>query len=118
MARILGTGATDGIGLQTATQPLHLGHDGGLHARDDARAAAAGLPGVAAVVGDLASLAETKALAKDAGAFDVVVHNAGVGGQDERRVTGDGLELTFQVNTLAPYVLTALMPRPARLIYL
>jgi NAD(P)-dependent dehydrogenase (short-subunit alcohol dehydrogenase family) len=117
MARVLVTGSTDGIGLETATQLLHLGHDVVLHARDEARAAA-GLPGIATVVGDLASLAQTKALAKDAGAFDVVVHNAGIGGQDERRVTGDGLERTFQVNTLAPYVLTALMPRPARLVYL
>ncbi|MEV0129286.1 SDR family NAD(P)-dependent oxidoreductase [Dactylosporangium sp. NPDC050688] len=118
MARVLVTGSTDGIGLETAAQLLRLGHDVVLHARDEARAAAAGLPGVPVVVGDLASLAETKALAEGAGAFDVVVHNAGIGGQDERRVTVDGLERTFQVNTLAPYVLTALMPRPARLVYL
>ncbi len=118
MARVLVTGSTDGIGLETAAQLLRLGHDVVLHARDEARAAAAGLPAAPVVVGDLASLAETKALAAQAGAFDVVIHNAGIGGQDERRETVDGLERTFQVNTLAPYVLTALMPRPARLVYL
>ncbi|MET7426759.1 SDR family NAD(P)-dependent oxidoreductase [Dactylosporangium sp. NPDC005555] len=118
MARVLVTGSTDGIGLETAAQLLRLGHDVVLHARDGKRAAEAGLPGAPVVVGDLASLAETKALARDAGAFDVVVHNAGIGGQDERRSTVDGLERTFQVNVLAPYVLTALMPRPSRLVYL
>ncbi|MEU0557792.1 SDR family NAD(P)-dependent oxidoreductase [Dactylosporangium sp. NPDC006015] len=118
MARVLVTGSTDGIGLETAEQLLRLGHDVVLHARSAERAAAAGLPGVPVVVGDLASLAETKALGRDAGQFDVVVHNAGIGGQDERRTTGDGLERTFQVNVLAPYVLTALMPKPTRLVYL
>jgi NAD(P)-dependent dehydrogenase (short-subunit alcohol dehydrogenase family) len=96
-----------------------------LHARDNRRAAEAGdaAPGAAAVVvGDLSSLAETRALAGAAranGPYDVVVHNAGVGGgADRREVTGDGIERIFQVNTLAPYVLTALMERPARLVYL
>jgi NAD(P)-dependent dehydrogenase (short-subunit alcohol dehydrogenase family) len=122
MTRVLVTGSTDGIGLETAAQLLRLGHDVVLHARDERRAATPGLPDAPVVVGDLASLAETKALGRDICAFDVafdvVIHNAGIGGQDERRTTVDGLERTFQVNTLAPYVLTALMPRPARLIYL
>ncbi|MEV4702834.1 hypothetical protein [Actinoplanes sp. NPDC049316] len=49
----------------------------------------------------------------------MVVHNAGIGGgQAAPQRTGDGLERIFQVNTLAPYVLTALLPAPARLIYL
>jgi NAD(P)-dependent dehydrogenase (short-subunit alcohol dehydrogenase family) len=81
------------------------------------------VPGAAAVVvGDLACLSETRALAEAAtqqGPFDVVIHNAGVGGGvDRRQVTVDGLERIFQVNALAPYVLTALMARPARLVYL
>ena len=95
-----------------------------LHARDDQRAAEAqrAAPGAAAVViGDLSSLAETRALAeaaRDEGPYDAVVHNAGVGGSAKRGLTGDGLDPVFQVNVLAPYVLTALMDRPGRLVYL
>ena len=77
----------------------------------------------AVVVGDLSSLSETQALAAAAeevgGRFEAVIHNAGVyqdGGG--RVVTDDGMERTFQVNVLAPYLLTALIPLPHRLIYL
>jgi NAD(P)-dependent dehydrogenase (short-subunit alcohol dehydrogenase family) len=73
------------------------------------------------LVGDLASFASTRALAQAAagyGRLDAVVHNAGVGGQQERRLTEDGHELVFQVNVLAPYLLTALVPAPGRLVYL
>ena len=70
----------------------------------------------------MSSLAQTRALAAaatTAGPFDVVVHNVGVGGGvAARTLTADGLEQIFQVNVLAPYLLTALMPRPARLVYL
>jgi NAD(P)-dependent dehydrogenase (short-subunit alcohol dehydrogenase family) len=54
------------------------------------------------------------------GPFDAVIHNAGVGHrQQARRVpTRDGLSSTFAINVLAPYLLTALIPRPRRLIYL
>ena len=48
----------------------------------------------------------------------MVIHNAGVGGATERTVTEDGLERIVQVNTVAPYLLTALLPRPQRLVYL
>ena len=124
MSLVLVTGSTDGIGLETARQLLAGGHDVAAHARDDARAAdvRAALPGLRdVVVGDLASLAQTRRLAADAaalGPFDVVIHNAGVGGASARTVTEDGLERIFQVNTVAPYVLTALLPRPRRLVYL
>jgi NAD(P)-dependent dehydrogenase (short-subunit alcohol dehydrogenase family) len=48
-----------------------------------------------------------------------VIHNAGVGYRDSRRIdTVDGLPRLFATNTLAPYVLTALIQRPNRLIYL
>lgn len=125
MARVLVTGSTDGIGLESARLLLAAGHDVVAHARDDQRAADVRgvLPGLRdVVVGDLASLAETRDLAAGAaaaGPFDAVIHNAGVGGgAQERTVTADGLERTFQINTAAPYLLTALMPRPARLVYL
>ncbi|MFC6089887.1 SDR family NAD(P)-dependent oxidoreductase [Saccharothrix lopnurensis] len=122
MVSVLITGSSDGIGRETAATLVGQGHRVVLHARDAGRAeqALAAVPGAAGVVvGDLSSLARTRELAGSAGAFDVVVHNAGLGGGlPERVVTEDGLELLFQVNVLAPYLLTALMPRPARLVYL
>ncbi|GAB2979394.1 SDR family NAD(P)-dependent oxidoreductase [Saccharothrix stipae] len=122
MTSVLVTGSADGIGRETAATLVSLGHRVVLHARNAARAgeALAAVPGAAGVVvGDLASLARTRELAAAAGAFDVVIHNAGLGGGlPERTVTEDGLELLFQVNVLAPYLLTALMPRPRRLVYL
>jgi len=124
MAAVLVTGSADGIGRQTAADLVREGHQVVLHARDDRRAEEAqeAVPGAAGVVvGDLASLAQTRDLAgatSPVGHYDVVVHNAGLGGQDERAVTEDGFERIFQVNVLAPYLLTALMPAPARLVYL
>ncbi len=125
MASIWVTGSSAGIGQQTALELVKGGHRVVLHARSHERAAEAqkGVPGAAAVViGDLSSLDETRALAEAAqeqGPFDAVVHNAGIGsGNGKRALTGDGLDPIFQVNVLAPYVLTALMERPRRLVYL
>jgi NAD(P)-dependent dehydrogenase (short-subunit alcohol dehydrogenase family) len=124
MSVVLVTGSADGIGRETARQLLADGHEVVGHARSESRAESlrAGLPGLRSVViGDLASLKGTRQLAEAAaaaGPFDTVVHNAGVGGSDQRVVTEDGLEQIFQVNTVAPYVLTALVPRPRRLVYL
>ncbi|RJK97106.1 SDR family NAD(P)-dependent oxidoreductase [Vallicoccus soli] len=122
MSSVLVTGSSDGIGAETARALVALGHRVVLHARngeraDDARAAVPGADGV--LVADLASLAEVRAMGGSAGAFDVVVHNAGVGGgAAERSETVDGIERILAVNVLAPYVLTALMPVPRRLVYL
>jgi NAD(P)-dependent dehydrogenase (short-subunit alcohol dehydrogenase family) len=124
MSVVLVTGSADGIGRETARQLLADGHEVVGHARSESRAEdlRTGLPGLRSVViGDLASLKGTRQLAEAAaaaGPFDAVVHNAGVGGSDHRVVTEDGLEQIFQVNTVAPYVLTALVPRPRRLVYL
>ena len=123
MVSVLVTGSADGIGRETAATLVAQGHRVVLHARDEQRAgdALAAVPGAAGVlVGDLASIERTRELAAAAAeAFDVVIHNAGLGGGlPERTVTEDGLELLFQVNVLAPYLLTALMPRPRRLVYL
>lgn len=124
MVTVLVTGSTDGIGRQTALDLIDSGNRVIIHARNDQRAEEAriAVPAAAAVVvGDLASLAETQALAEAAtglGTYDAIIHNAGVGGADERSVTEDGFERIFQVNVLAPYVLTCLMPAPARLVYL
>ena len=107
-----------------AQRLIGAGHEVILHARNDkrardARAAAPNAQGV--VVGDLASIAETRRIAEQAnrlGPFDAVIHNAGVGDREGRIETVDGLEHIFAINALAPYLLTALIDRPARLVYL
>jgi NAD(P)-dependent dehydrogenase (short-subunit alcohol dehydrogenase family) len=101
------------------------GHDVVLHARSGARAddARAALPEAQAVViGDVSTLAAMRDVARQAndhGRFDAVIHNVGLGDREPRRVeTVDGLSQLWAVNVLAPYVLTALMHKPDRLVYL
>jgi NAD(P)-dependent dehydrogenase (short-subunit alcohol dehydrogenase family) len=125
MSRIFITGSADGLGRLAAQRLVGEGHQVVLHARSAERAkqAMAAVPGAeAALVGDLASLGETRQLAEQAnrsGPFAAVIHNAGLGYRANHRVvTADGLSQLFAVNTLAPYVLTALIRRPQRLIYL
>jgi NAD(P)-dependent dehydrogenase (short-subunit alcohol dehydrogenase family) len=125
MAKVLITGSADGLGREAAKQLVRGGHDVVLHARDETRAqqAMAAVPEAAAALpGDLSSISGTRALADQinaAGVFDAIIHNAGVGYREPgRRETEDGLAHVFQVNVLAPYLLTALAHRPARLIYL
>jgi NAD(P)-dependent dehydrogenase (short-subunit alcohol dehydrogenase family) len=124
VARILITGSADGLGQLAAAELIEQGHDVVLHARSDARAAdaMAALPKAGGVLtGDLASIEETRELARQAnasGRFDVVIHNAAVGYQEPQIQTVDGLEHVFAINALAPYLLTALIERPDRLIYL
>lgn len=124
VTRTLITGSADGLGQLLARELVAQGHEVVLHARNEQRArdALAAVPGAAAaLVGDLGSLDETRDLARqanDSGRFDVVVHNAAVGYQEPRRETVDGLEHVFAINALAPYLLTALIERPDRLIYL
>ncbi len=124
MSKVLITGSSGGLGLMAAKRLIAAGHEVVLHARNqerarDAHAAAPKASGV--VVGDLASIAETRGLADQAnrlGAFDAVIHNAGVGDRERRIETVDGLEHIFAINVLAPYLLTALIEQPKRLIYL
>jgi len=125
MSRIFITGSADGLGQLAARLLLQQGHQVVLHARSDARAQAAqaGAPGAAGVVvGDLSTLAGMRQAAEQAnalGPFDAVIHNAGVGFKEPSRgTTADGLPTVFAVNSLAPYVLTCLIERPARLVYL
>lgn len=124
MARIFITGSSDGLGLMAGRLLLEQGHAVVAHARNAQRAEETRqkLPGVETVLtGDFASLQQTRALAAAAnglGRFDAVIHNAAIGYKERRRkVTGDGLPEVFQINTLAPYVLTASMHRPGRLVY-
>ena len=124
MARVFITGSSDGLGLLAGRQLAGEGHEVVLHARNERRAAdaRAALPAASAVViGDLVSLdgmRQVAAQANAAGPFDAVIHNAAVGYRERRQKTPDGLNHVFAVNTLAPYLLTALITRPRRLIYL
>ena len=125
MARIFITGSADGLGLLAARRLAALGHDVVLHGRnrDRAQQALRAVPAArAALEGDLASIEGTRALARqanEAGPFQAVIHNAGVVHSGvERQKTADGLDDIFAVNSLAPYLLTALIEGPQRLIYL
>jgi NAD(P)-dependent dehydrogenase (short-subunit alcohol dehydrogenase family) len=122
--RIFITGSTDGLGRAAAGALISEGHDVVLHARTRERAAAlsdlaADAAGV--VIGDLSSAAETRDLAgqvNEIGPMDAVIHNAGVFLEPSRSATAEGHAKTLAVNTLAPYMLTGLIGRPDRLIYL
>jgi NAD(P)-dependent dehydrogenase (short-subunit alcohol dehydrogenase family) len=125
MAKVFITGSSDGLGKMAAELLIAEGHQVVLHARSAARAeetrrAVAGAEAV--VVGDLQSMAETRSVAEQVnrlGRFDAVIHNAGIGYREPRLVkTGEGLPQLFAVNTLAPYILTALIEKPPRLVYL
>jgi NAD(P)-dependent dehydrogenase (short-subunit alcohol dehydrogenase family) len=125
MARIFITGSADGLGQMAARLLVDNGHQVVLHARNknrasEALAAVCGAEG--AVTGDLSSIAETVHVAEQVnrlGLFDAVIHNAGVGYQEPKRVdTADGLPHVFAVNSLAPYILTCLINKPKRLIYI
>jgi NAD(P)-dependent dehydrogenase (short-subunit alcohol dehydrogenase family) len=125
MARIFITGSSEGLGLMAAQLLASEGHGVTLHARNTQRAkdASASLSAAEAlVVGDLSSVAGMREVAEQVnalGRFDAVIHNAGIGYREPRRVaTVDGLSQLFAVNVLAPYVLTALIERPQRLVYL
>ncbi len=116
MARIFITGSSDGLGLLAAKVLLEQGHQVVLHARNTKRKADTlkKVQGAEAVlIGDLSSLEETKALAGEVnklGTFDAVIHNAGVYQAPAEQI--------FSVNVLAPYILTCLIQKPQRLIYL
>ena len=124
MRRIFITGSTDGLGRDAAVTLINEGHQVVLHARSAARAAAlADLKPRSAgiVIGDLSSAKETQALADQVnkiGRMDAVIHNAGIYRESSRGPTAEGHAKVLAVNTLAPYMLTALITRPDRLIYL
>jgi NAD(P)-dependent dehydrogenase (short-subunit alcohol dehydrogenase family) len=112
--RVFVTGSADGLGRATAQTLLDSGHDVIVHARNTARLSAVNdlaERGAAAVVGDLSDLEQTRDVAQKVNAIgpvDAVIHNAGVLHSPD----------VFQVNVVAPYLLTALIDRPQRLVYL
>ena len=116
MAKIFITGSADGLGQLAAKALIDLGHQVVLHARNTDRGKQAMIktPGAEDVlIADLSDIEESKALASkanDLGKFDAVIHNAGVYRTPAKEI--------FAVNTLAPYILTCLIQKPKRLIYL
>jgi NAD(P)-dependent dehydrogenase (short-subunit alcohol dehydrogenase family) len=125
MARIFITGSSEGLGLMAGRLLVEWGHRVTLHARNNERAADArrALPQAeAVVVGDLSSMAQMRQVAEQvnaSGSYHAVIHNVGVGYREPRRIeTVDGLAHLFAINVLAPYLLTALIARPERLVYL
>ncbi len=119
MARVLITGSTTGLGEAAARRLLGDGHEVVLHARNHERARARSVEDIArravgVVVGDLADPTETRAVADQVnalGKIDAAIHNAAVYADGSRAHT-------LAVNVVAPYLLTALIERPARLVYL
>jgi NAD(P)-dependent dehydrogenase (short-subunit alcohol dehydrogenase family) len=114
MARVFVTGSADGLGRAAARTLLEDGHAVVVHVRDaDRLAAVRDLVdrGATAVVGDLSDQRQTRGVAdqvNDLGPMDAVIHNAGV-------IRGPQV---LPVNVVAPYLLTALIDRPPRLVYL
>jgi NAD(P)-dependent dehydrogenase (short-subunit alcohol dehydrogenase family) len=102
---------------------IDQGHQVVLHARNAARAddTRRAIPGADAIVeGDIDTIAGAKQVAarvNDLGRFDAVIHNAAVGYREGRHLTADGLPHVFAINTLSAYILTALIQRPRRLVY-
>jgi NAD(P)-dependent dehydrogenase (short-subunit alcohol dehydrogenase family) len=116
MARIFITGSADGLGHLAAKTLVDQGHQVVLHARNAERGQEAlrKIPSAENVlIADLSDIEETKKLAAEVnalGVFDAVIHNAGVYNQQPK--------ILFHVNTLAPYILTCLIQKPNRLIYM
>ena len=117
---VLITGGTSGIGRATAAGLTAMGARVAITGRDHARTvetaraigASAGVRQVEVFVADLSSQAEVRRLAADVlerlPDIDVLVNNVG-GYWDTRHVTVDGLERTFALNHLAPFLLTNLL---------
>jgi NAD(P)-dependent dehydrogenase (short-subunit alcohol dehydrogenase family) len=114
MARIFITGSADGLGRAAAETLLEAGHEVIVHARSTHRLTAINDlidAGAFAVVGDLADPHQTRAVADGVnrhGPVAAVIHNAGI--YSGRHI--------MPVNIVAPYLLTALIDRPQRLVYL
>src|SRR5215472_8073464 len=124
MARVFISGSSTGLGLMAGQLLVEQGHRVVLHARNGKRAndARRALPRTEEVVtGDLETIASAKDVAAQVnglGRFDAVIRNAAVGYREPHHLTADGLPHVFSINTLAAHILTALIERPKRLVYL
>lgn len=116
MAKIFITGSADGLGQLAASRLIGEGHSVVLHARNETRAAYAikKVPGAEKVLlADLSEKSEVIHLAEEVnaeGPFNAIIHNAGAFHTSQEQI--------FRVNTLAPYILTCLIRKPERLIYM
>jgi NAD(P)-dependent dehydrogenase (short-subunit alcohol dehydrogenase family) len=116
MAKIFITGSADGLGLLAAKKLIDEGNRVVLHARNAERGQQVlkKLPGAENVlIADLSDIEAIKKLAlevNDLGSFDTIIHNAGVYQASGKQI--------FEVNVLAPYILTCLIQKPKRLIYI
>jgi NAD(P)-dependent dehydrogenase (short-subunit alcohol dehydrogenase family) len=120
MRRVFITGSSTEHGLMAGQLLVEQGYRVVLHARhqprgDDTRRTL--LAAEAVVVADLSNIAGARAVAEQVnrlGHFDAVIHNAGVGyGEQRRLATEDGLSHVFSITVLAPYILTALIEKPS-----
>ena len=124
---ILVTGASGGIGKQTALALAKQGHAIIMHGRNPDKTQRArdwvveqtGNPNVHAHVADLSLMGEAARFATEIREtytrLDVLVNNAGGQFGDMRETTAEGHERTFAINTLAPFLLTnLLLPMLAR----
>lgn len=114
---VLVTGATDGIGKQTALELAQMGVSVILHGRNHDRVQdtlkeisdSTGNEYLDSVVADFSSLREVKEMAdrviREFRQLNVLINNAGTLTM-QREMTGDGFEMNFQVNHLAPFLLT------------
>lgn len=124
MSRIFITGSMDGLGAGAAQALIGEGHDVLLHSRSKERATAAGAfssNALGVVLGDLSRARDLRSIADQVnahGPMDAIIHNAGVYQEPRRGDTPEGHSTILAVNTIAPYVLTAFIDRPTRLIYL
>lgn len=116
MAKIFITGSSDGIGFLAAKSLITKGHQVVFHARNDKRKEETlqklGSEQII-LTGDLANREETIKLSEavnELGKFDAIIHNAGV-------YSNTSAEQMFAVNVLAPHILTSLIKKPERLIY-
>ena len=116
---VLVTGSTDGIGLQTALELARMDANVIVHGRTEerlnqalARLRAGGAEPVGGVVGDFADFTSVRRMADEVrhsfSALSVLVNNAGVY-MNERVLTEDGYEMTWQVNHLSMVLLTELL---------
>lgn len=115
MAKIFITGSTDGLGLLAANSLINRGHEVYLHARNQERKEEVLKKSIGAkdvFVADLSHIKQIKQLANDVneiGKFDAIIHNAGIYTATRKDI--------FTINVIAPYILTCLIEKPQRLVY-